>query len=57
MNSLLHSTDCNGYTMLHWAALSGHAEVAQFVIQEFQLDPTARDKVCVPDLSMSSSYT
>lgn len=42
--------DNNGYTMLHWAAVGGHAEVVQYVIDEFRLDPTAHDKVRVLDL-------
>ena len=33
--------------MLHWAAQGGHAEMAQFVINEFKLEPTAHDKVCL----------
>ena len=47
MNSLLHSMDHNGYTMLHWAAASGHAEVLRYVIDELKLDPTVCDKVSV----------
>lgn len=50
MKFMLHSMDQNGYTMLHWAAVGGHAEVVQHVIDEFLLDPTARDKVCALDL-------
>ena len=47
MESLHHSTDNNGATMLHWAAQNGHAEVVQLAIDEYKLDPTARTKVCV----------
>ena len=47
MKSLLHSTDNYSYTMVHWAARYGHAEVVKLVIDEYKLDPTARDKVSV----------
>ena len=47
MGSLLHSADNDQYTMLHWAAEEGHAEVVKLVIDEYELDPTARDKVSV----------
>ena len=47
MESLLHSTDKQGQTMLHLAAEYGHAEVLQLGIDEFKLDPTARDVVSV----------
>ena len=47
MGSLLHSTDNDQYTMLHWAAEKGHAEVVKLVIDEYKLDPTACDKVSV----------
>ena len=46
MQSLLHSTDNHGYTMLHFAARKGHAEVVQLLINDYNLDPTARTKVC-----------
>ena len=45
MASLLHGTDHNGFTMLHWAAQGGQAEVVQILLEEYKLDPTARDKV------------
>lgn len=45
MEPLLHSTDTNGYTMLHWAAQDGQAEVVRLVIDEYKLDPNVRDKV------------
>ena len=45
MEALLHSTDHKGFTMLHWAAQEGHAEVVQILIKEYNLDPTTRDKV------------
>ena len=47
MESLHHSTDNNGATMLHVAARNGHAEVVQLAIDEYKLDPTACTKVCV----------
>ena len=46
MQSLLHSTDNLGYTMLHFAAQAGHAEVVQRLIDEYKLDRTAHTKVC-----------
>ena len=45
MQSLLHSTDNLGFTMLHFAAKKGHAEVVQLLIDEYELNPTARTKV------------
>ena len=45
MESLLHSSDHNGYTMIHWAARCGHADVVRLVIDQFNLDPTVCDKV------------
>ena len=51
MASLLHSTDHQGFTMLHIAAEAGHAEVVRILIKEYNLDPTVRDKV---SFSMSS---
>ena len=51
MASLLHSTDHQGFTMLHWAAERGHSEVVRTLIKEYNLDPTTRDKV---SLSMCS---
>ena len=32
--------------MLHFAAQEGHAEVVQLLIDEYNLDLTARTKVC-----------
>ena len=51
MTSLLHSTDHQGFTMLHWAAETGHAEVVRVLLEEYDLDPTTRDKA---SLSMCS---
>ena len=47
MDSLLQKTDDVGWTMVHFAARNGHADVVQLVIDNFHLDPTARSKVCV----------
>ena len=47
MESLLHSSGWFGYTMIHYAAQSGHAEAVQILIDEFKLDPTARVFVSV----------
>ena len=45
--SLLHSTDKLGFTMLHMAAQQGQAEVVKIAIDDYKLDPNARTKVCV----------
>ena len=45
MESLLHDTDNLGFTMLHFVAHKGHAEVVQLLIDEYKLNPTARTKV------------
>ncbi len=50
MDSMLHKTDDSGSTMVHRAALTGHADVVRHVIDKLDLDPTARDKVCVLEL-------
>ena len=47
MASLLHSTDHEGFTMLHWAAVGGHADVVWLLMKDYKLDPTARGKVTV----------
>ena len=47
---MLHKTDNSGSTMVHHAALTGHADVVRLVIDYFHVDPTARDKVCVLEL-------
>ena len=47
MDSLLHKTDDSGSTMVHHAALEGHVDVVQFVIDKLHLDANARNKVCV----------
>ena len=45
LESLLHSSDNGGKTMIHWAAQYGHADVVRLVIDQFDLDPTVCDKV------------
>ena len=47
MEALLNSTDREGYTMLHWAAQEGQTEVIRLALEEYHLDITAVDKVCV----------
>ena len=46
IESLLHSTDAKGYTVLHVAAEEGRTEVVRVVVDDYKLYPTARDKVC-----------
>ena len=50
MDSLLHKTDDLGWTMVHHAAFTGHAEVVRLVIDNFHLDATAHDEVCALEL-------
>ena len=45
MESLLHSTTDYGYNMVHWAAQGGHADVVKLVVEQYNLDPAACDKV------------
>ena len=47
MESLLHSTSNLGFTMLHYAAQEGQAEVVRIAIDDYKLDPNALSKVCV----------
>ena len=47
MESLLHSTTDHGYNMVNWAAQEGHADVVKLVVEQYNLDPAARDKVSV----------
>ena len=42
----VHERDSFGSTMLHWAALNGHCEVARYLIEELKMDPQGRNKVC-----------
>ena len=47
MASLLHSRIGHGDTMLHIASQYGHAEVVQLLVDEYKLDPAARDIVSI----------
>ena len=47
MESQLHNSTDMGSTMVHLAARYGHVDVVELVIEEYHLDPTARDKVSV----------
>ena len=47
MEAFLQSTDKNGYSLLHCAAQGGHVEMAKALIDEYNADLTARDKVSV----------
>ena len=47
MEALLNSTDHEGYTMLHWAAQEGQTQVVQLALEDYHVDVTAVDKVCV----------
>ena len=47
MEAFLQSTNKLGYSILHSAAQGGHVEVAQLLIDEYNADLTARDKVSV----------
>ena len=42
----VHEKDNNSSTMLHWAAEMGHCQVARYLIEELQMAPQDRDKVC-----------
>ena len=39
MESLLHSTDHQGNTVLHWAAEKGHGNVVRLLLEDYNLDP------------------
>ena len=41
--------------MLHFAAQKGHGEVVQLLINDYNLDPTARTKVCGQTCFVKSS--
>ena len=47
MATLLQSTDKDGFSPLHCAAQEGHVEVAKALIDEYNADLTARNKVSV----------
>ena len=42
----IHEKTNSSYTMLHWAVRKGHCQVAHYLIQDLQMDPQDRDKVC-----------
>ena len=42
----VHEKTNDSSTMLHFAAQGGHYQVARYLIQELQMDPQDRDKVC-----------
>ena len=42
----VYEKDNDGDSMLHWAALRGHCEVARYLIKELKMNPQNRDKVC-----------
>ena len=43
----IHAKNLYGRTALHWAAQAGKCAVAQYLIEEMNLNPQDRDKVCV----------
>ena len=45
MESLLHSTDHQGNTLLHLAAQEGHGNVVKLLLEEYSFDPNVHDKV------------
>ena len=45
MESLLHSTDHEGNTVLHWAAQNGYANVVRLLLEEYNFNVNAPDKV------------
>ena len=47
MATLLQSTDEGRRSILHCAAQEGHVEMAKVLIDEYNADLTARDKVSV----------
>ena len=47
MEALLQSNTKIGSSLLHCAAQNGHVEVAKALIDEYNADLTARDKVSV----------
>ena len=42
----VHEKTNDSSTMLHLAALKGHCQVARYLLEEVQMDPQDRDKVC-----------
>ena len=47
MPSLIDSTDNDGFNMLHLAAMEGHVEVVELVIDQFKFSPEDHVKVCI----------
>ena len=47
MELLLHSTTWLDFNMVHCAAQEGHADVVKLVVEQYKLNPAARDKVSV----------
>ena len=47
MESLLSETDKSGINMVHFAAQGGHPDVVRLAVEEYKVDPVARDKVSV----------
>ena len=43
----VHDKNMYGWTVLHRAAVRGKCALAQYLIEELNLDPQDRDKVCV----------
>ena len=43
----IHDKDAYGQTVLHRAAQEGECAVGRYLIEELNLDPHDRDKVCV----------
>ena len=51
----VHDRTDGGYTMLHWAAQEGHSQVARYLVQELNMNPKDRDKVCGVQRKMCST--
>ena len=46
----VHEKDSYGFTVLHCSAQEGHCEVTRYLIEELNMNPQDRDKVCgVPE--------
>ena len=42
----IREEDSYGYTCLHHAAMSGHCQVARYLIEELRIDPIDKNTVC-----------
>ena len=51
----VHDRTDDGYTMLYWAAQKGHSQVARYLVQELNMNPKDRDKVCGVQRKMCST--